>query len=100
MAYIDNEELNDIRLTTVVKHLISYILDNKKGDMSHLQKAELVVKKDDCYTIPKALEFTNQTTVGALKKQVERKRKADKMALKTRKWMKVHLPGNYLYIRL
>lgn len=44
-----------------------------------LQKAELVVKKDDCYTIPKALEFTNQTTVGALKKQVERKRKADKM---------------------
>ena len=40
-----------------------------------LQKAELVVKKDDCYTIPKALEFTNQTTVGALKKQVERKKK-------------------------
>ena len=39
-----------------------------------LQKAELVVKKDDCYTIPKALEFTNQTTVGALKKQVERKK--------------------------
>lgn len=36
------EELNDIRLTTVVKHLISYILDNKKGDMSHLQKAELI----------------------------------------------------------
>lgn len=43
-----------------------------------LEKAELVVKKDDCYTIPKALEFTNQTTVGAVKKQNERKRKADK----------------------
>ena len=42
-----------------------------------LQKAELVVKKDDCYTIPKALKFTNQTTVGAVKKQEERKRKAD-----------------------
>ena len=38
-----------------------------------LQKAELVVKEDDCYTIPKALEFTNQTTVGAVKKQNERK---------------------------
>lgn len=44
-----------------------------------LQKAELVVKEDDCYTIPKALEFTNQTTVGAVKKQNERKRKVDKM---------------------
>ena len=42
-----------------------------------LQKAELVVKKDDCYTITKALKFTNQTTVGAVKKQEERKRKAD-----------------------
>ena len=36
------EDLNDVRLTTIVKHLISYILDNKKGDMSHLQKVELV----------------------------------------------------------
>lgn len=45
-----------------------------------LQRAELVVKEGDCYTIPKALEFTNQTTVGAVKKQEERKRKADKMA--------------------
>ena len=44
-----------------------------------LEKAELVVKEDDCYTIPKALEFTNQTTVGAVKKQNERKRNADKM---------------------
>lgn len=45
-----------------------------------LEKAELVVKEDNCYTIPKALEYTNQTTVGAVKKQNERKRKADKMA--------------------
>lgn len=44
-----------------------------------LEKAELVVKEDDCYTIPKTLEFTNQTTVGAVKKQNERKRNADKM---------------------
>jgi len=36
------EDLNDVRLITVVKHLISYILDNKKGDMSHLQKALLI----------------------------------------------------------
>ncbi len=41
------EDLNDIRLTTVVKHLISYILDNKKGDMSHLQKAELIHLNDN-----------------------------------------------------
>ena len=45
-----------------------------------LQKAELVIKKDDFYIIPRALEFTNQTTVGAVKKQEERRRKADKMA--------------------
>ena len=35
------------------------------------------MKKDDCYTIPKALKFTNQTTVGTVKKQEERKRRAD-----------------------
>ena len=37
-----SEDLNDIRMITVINHLISYILDNKKGDMSHLQKAEIV----------------------------------------------------------
>ena len=41
------EDLNDIRLTTVVKHLLLYILDNKKGDMSHLQKAELIHLNDN-----------------------------------------------------
>lgn len=45
-----------------------------------LQKAELVVKKDDCYTIPKALEFTNQVKAGAVDKQRQRRRKADNKA--------------------
>jgi len=31
-------DLKDIRLTSTVNHLLSYILENKKGDMSHLQK--------------------------------------------------------------
>ena len=44
-----------------------------------LQKAELVVKEDDSYTIPKALEFTNQVKAGAIDKQKQRKKKADKM---------------------
>lgn len=41
------EDLNDIRLTTVVKHLLLYILDNKKGDMSHLQKVQLIHLNDN-----------------------------------------------------
>jgi len=36
------EDLQDIRMTTTVNHLLSYILETKKGDMSHLQKAEIV----------------------------------------------------------
>ena len=36
------ESLNDIRMKTTVNHLLSYILDTKKGDMSHLQKANIV----------------------------------------------------------
>lgn len=36
------EDLQDIRMVTTVNHLISYILDTKKGDMSHLQKAAVV----------------------------------------------------------
>lgn len=43
-----------------------------------LKKAELVFKEDDYYVIPKALEFTNQTTIGAKKKQKQRKDKEDK----------------------
>ena len=35
-------DLKDIRMITVVNHLLSYILDTKKGDMSHLQKATVL----------------------------------------------------------
>ncbi len=34
--------LEDVRMKTVVNHLLSYILETKKGDMSHLQKASVV----------------------------------------------------------
>ena len=37
-----SSDLNDIRMITTINHLLSYILDTKKGDMSHLQKAQLV----------------------------------------------------------
>ncbi len=63
-----------------IKEMASVIFQTEeqviKG-LDILQKAELVVKKDDYHTIPKALKFTNQTTVGAVKKQERRKRKAD-----------------------
>lgn len=36
------DDLNDIRMKTSVNHLISYVLDTKKGDMSHLQKAQVI----------------------------------------------------------
>ncbi len=36
------KENKDIRLTTSVKHLLKYLLDTKKGDLSHLQKLETV----------------------------------------------------------
>lgn len=49
-----------------------------KEGLELLIKAELVVKEGECYSIPKALEFTNQTTVGAVKKQKQRREKADK----------------------
>ncbi len=37
-----SSDLVDVRMKTVVNHLISYILDTKKGDMTHLQKASIV----------------------------------------------------------
>ena len=40
-SYITSD-LKDIRLTSTVNHLLAYILDNKKGDMSHLQKVIVV----------------------------------------------------------
>ena len=35
-------DISDIRVVTTIKHLLYYILDTKKGDMSHLQKVELI----------------------------------------------------------
>lgn len=66
-----------------IKEMASFTFQTEERvieGLETLQKAELVVKEDNCYTIPKALEYTNQTTVGAVQKQYERKRKADKMA--------------------
>ena len=40
-SYI-TKDLQDIRMITTVNHLLNYILETKKGDMSHLQKAEIV----------------------------------------------------------
>ena len=36
------KNISDIRLITAIKHLLSYILDTKKGDMSHLQEVEVI----------------------------------------------------------
>lgn len=36
------KDLNDIRLITTVKHLLSYLVDTKKGNLSHLQVCEKV----------------------------------------------------------
>ena len=33
------KHLEDSRLQIVLKHLLSYIIDTKKGDLHHLQKA-------------------------------------------------------------
>lgn len=52
-SYITSD-LKDIRLVTTVNHLLSYILDNKKGDMSHLQKATII-------DLNKYLLFDNHT---------------------------------------
>ena len=47
-------ELDDVRLVTVTNFLLKYILDNKKGDMSHLQKVDLVERN-------KFLQFDSHT---------------------------------------
>ena len=36
------QEVKDVRIVTVTKYLLRYLLDTKKGDLSHLQKIELV----------------------------------------------------------
>ena len=48
------EDIEDDRLVTTLKHLLFYIIENKKGDMHHLQKAILL--KPSNY-----LEFDNNT---------------------------------------
>ena len=48
------EDIEDDRLVTTLKHLLFYIIENKKGDMHHLQKAILL--KSSNY-----LEFDNST---------------------------------------
>lgn len=36
------QDVKDVRIVTVTKYLLQYLLDTKKGDLSHLQKIELV----------------------------------------------------------
>lgn len=36
------KDVKDVRLVTAVKHLLQYLLDTKKGDLSHLQKLEQI----------------------------------------------------------
>ena len=40
------KDLEDVRLTQTLKHLLYYIVDTKKGDLHHLQKA-IVVKSSE-----------------------------------------------------
>ena len=36
------KDFDDLRLVTTIKHLLSYLVDTKKGNLSHLQKCEIV----------------------------------------------------------
>ena len=36
------KDLEDVRLVNTLKHLLYYIIDTKKGDMHHLQKAQVI----------------------------------------------------------
>lgn len=36
------KDIKDIRLVTTIKHLLAYIIETKKGDMTHLQKVEVI----------------------------------------------------------
>ncbi len=35
-------DIEDVRLVTTIKHLLTYIISVKKGDLSHLQKAKVI----------------------------------------------------------
>ena len=39
------EDVKDIRIKTTINHLLSYLLETKKGNLSHLQKVELIDHK-------------------------------------------------------
>ena len=55
------EDIKDIRIITGIKHLLGYLLETKKGNLSHIQKVELVQEKQhlifDVHT-KKNLELT------------------------------------------
>ncbi len=36
------KNVNDIRVSTGIKHLLAYLLNTKKGDLSHLQEVEII----------------------------------------------------------
>ena len=48
------EDIEDVRLTKTIKHLINYIIEAKKGDLHHLQKC--IIVKSSMY-----LEFDSNT---------------------------------------
>lgn len=48
------KDIEDIRITSTIKHLLHYILDTKKGDLHHLQKCKIIKTSD-------YLEFDNNT---------------------------------------
>ena len=48
------KDIDDIRITTTIKHLLAYIIETKKGDLHHLQKCKVI--KNSEY-----LEFDNNT---------------------------------------
>ncbi len=49
-----SEDVSDVRLKTVINHLLYYILETKKGNMSHLQKVNII-------DLNKYLLFDNNT---------------------------------------
>ena len=48
------KDIEDVRITSTIKHLLYYIIDTKKGDLHHLQKCKVI--KNSEY-----LEFDNNT---------------------------------------
>ncbi len=40
------ENISDIRLVTTIKHLLEYVINAKKGDVSHIQEAEVITSEN------------------------------------------------------